>query len=191
MPRPVLAFASLALAASASADPRWHVEGALWTTSPAALEQAIVVGGVVDARRRLGEGPVFASARLGLGSASAANASWLLDDTQVAASLGVGLEAQVDVARLWAQASLGGQLVAESLHRQQWQRLAADGVPNVSRSSWTIGPLGALEVGVALGFYGGWTAVFAGGPTLAAARVNGATALRWGGSTLLGVGHVF
>ena len=182
---------AMALAFAQSALPNWNLHAALWTATPPALKTGLAVGGAIEAQFPLGDGPFFAAGRLALGDATEASTQWLFDDYETQALVALGMATKIDLAQLWFSLGAGGLLIEESLHRQQYQRLQADGIAGTVQSAWTMGPVASAELGVALNFAGAWSAVISGGPTVTRLNVSGARVVRWGGTAQLGVGYAF
>jgi hypothetical protein len=181
----VVSLMALVLASAGEELPRWELSAAASTETPSVLPHGVGVGASLEVARRAG--PLFFSGRLGWALASAANADWVIDHHQLVAALGVGLQRALGVGRVWVQAGAGASGLYEVLGRHQRQRIDAAGVPNGFQTSFSLGPYGFAEVGVAVRVKGPFGAFLAGGPALLRTEVEGAALWRAGASARLGM----
>jgi hypothetical protein len=170
---------------------RWAISASASTATPFVLPAGLSLGATAELLRRLGPGPVFLAARTGWTAASAANVAWIIDHHQFVAAVGAGLAARVGAGRLWAQAGGGAAALYEMLSRHQRDRVEAAGVPGGTESSFTLGPYGFAEVGVAVDMRGGVSGFLAAGPALTHTRVDGGALWRLGGFARVGVACAF
>lgn len=171
--------------------PSWRLQLSVTTATPAVLDVGFALGATGEVQRRLGEGPLFVSARGGWALSDAANRAWAIDHHQAIAAAGFGAGKRLGPGRIWAQGGLGGVLVYEVLSRHQARRIQDAGVPDATRSSWSLGPYAFAEVGAEVDLRGGFSATLSGGPCYFGTKVNDASLQRFGLFGGLGIAYAF
>lgn len=173
------------------AAPRWRLQFGVTTATPAVLDVGVALGVTGEVLRHFGDGPLFASVRGGWAQSDGGNPAWAIAHHQAVAAAGLGVGHRLGPGRIWAQGGLGGVLVYELLSRHQSRRIADAGVPDATRSSWTLGPYAFAEFGAEVDLRGGFSATLSGGPCFFATKVDGATLQRFGLFGSIGVAYAF
>jgi hypothetical protein len=181
----------LGVAARDPGPPRWEVSMAV-VSETAAVLPGLAIGAAGEVARRLGRGPWFVSGQLVVASASGANPSWTIDHRQMALALGVGIETELGVGKLWAEAGGGLLGLEEILGRHQLERIQMAELGGGTETSFGLGPLGFAEVGVALRLLGPLRARISGGPVVSRIDLT-ATGASWrlGAASKLGISYEF
>jgi hypothetical protein len=173
------------------APPRWEVSVAVVSGTPAVLP-GLAIGAAGEVARRLGHGPWFVSGQLAVAAASGANQSWTIDHRQMTLGLGLGIETELGVGKLWAEAGGGLLGLEEVLGRHQIERIQMADLGGGTETSVGLGPLGFAEVGVALRLRGALRARISGGPVVSRIDLTaGGASWRLGAASKLGIGYEF
>jgi hypothetical protein len=170
------------------AESHWQLNLDALTARPAVLP-GVSLGAAAEAQWHLSSG--YLLARLGWDRSSAANVEWIINHDQFIAALGAGLSATLGEGRLFLQAGAGASGIYEVLGRHQRQRIDTAGTPGGSRSTFTAGPLGFAEAGLALTVRNNVSCLLAVGPSVVRTVVSGSPLWRFGGSARLGVAYDF
>jgi hypothetical protein len=174
-----------------AAHPRPTEISASVTSGTPAVLPGLAVGGALEVQHQLRGGPFFVAARLQWSDATGANDTWVFDHNQFLLAGAVGVSKETGVARLWADAGVGTQGLYETLTNHQPLRTAAAGVAGGSQSSFTVGPAGFIDVGIALVLRDPVRGFVAGGPTLARTALDSGATWRFGGVARVGVAYDF
>jgi hypothetical protein len=179
------------VAATDPGPPRWEVGVAVVSGTPAVLP-GLAIGAAGEVTRRLWQGPWFVAGQLAVASASGANPSWTIDHRQMALALGLGIETELGVGKLWAEAGGGLLGLEEVLGRHQLERIQMAELGGGTETSFGLGPLGFAEVGVALRLRGALRARISGGPVVSRIGLAAAGASwRLGAASKLGISYEF
>jgi len=167
------------------------VEAFVWTTSPVALRTGLVLGGGAALHYTVGPSGLFIGARLAAAQTAESTVEWDLTHVHLLASAAGGIEKRFGAGLLRAQLEIGVLAIDQLGRRQQYDRLAADGIKDLNRDGWSVGPTAALEVGGAVIFFEPWRVFVQLGPGVTAQKVNGSVVARLFLTCSLGVGRAF